>query len=75
MTVKDWDVHQQLAALAERYEALERAKDKVEDCLAYIEEAESYLPDGIYGSHHSSMEWGETLCQIEEEMAQIEAKL
>jgi len=68
-------IKEELEALVARYEALETAKEKVEDCLCYIDEAESYLPDGIYGSHHSEMEWSETLSQIEEEIAQIEAKL
>jgi|ETNmetMinimDraft_4_1059912.scaffolds.fasta_scaffold28532_4 hypothetical protein len=69
------NVKEELEALGARYEALVLAREKVEDCLAYIDEAESYLPEGIYGSHHSEMEWGETLCQIEDEIANIEAKL
>ena len=66
-------VVEEMNKLAERYSELEDAKEQVEDLLMRIEEIA--LPSGIYGSHHSEMEWGDTLEQIENEMQAIEDRI
>jgi len=66
-------VVEEMNRLAERYAELEDAKEQVEDLLMRIEEIA--LPSGIYASHHSEMEWGDTLEQIESEMRDIENRV
>ena len=66
-------VVEEMNRLAERYAELEAAKDAVEklfECMYYID-----LPGGIEGSHHSEMEWYDTLKQIENEMQAIEDRI
>ena len=48
-------------------------KDVVEGLLYCMETID--LPSGIEGSHHSEMEWGDTLEQIENEMQAIEDRI
>jgi hypothetical protein len=52
---------------------LEAAFDDVQDLLLSMEEI--CLPYGIEGSHHAEMEWSDTLCQIEDEMTEIQDRL
>lgn len=49
---------------ADRVEALEEAKEAIENILYAIESLD--LPDGIQGSHHAEMEFQATLEQIEQ---------
>ena len=66
-------VVEEMKGLAERYAELEDAQRAVEDLLMTMEEIS--LPSGIGGSHHSEMEWYDTLKQIENEMQEIENKI
>jgi len=66
-------VVEEMNRLAERYSELEDAKESVEELLYLIETIA--LPFGIYGSHHSEMEWYDTLKQIESEMQHIEDRI
>ena len=66
-------VVEEMNRLTERYAELENAKVEVEDLLMMIELIS--LPSGIEGSHHSEMEWGDTLEQIENEMQAIEDRI
>ncbi len=66
-------VVEEMNRLAERYAELEGAKDVVEGLLYCMETLD--LPSGIEGSHHSEMEWYDTLKQIESEMQAIEDKI
>ena len=66
-------VVEEMHRLAERYAELEGAKDVVEGLLYCMETLD--LPSGIGGSHHSEMEWYETLKQIESEMQEIEDRI
>ena len=59
--------------LAERYSELENAKGAVEELPYHIETIP--LPSGIWGSHHSEMDWYNTLKQIENEMQEIEDRI
>jgi hypothetical protein len=66
-------VIEEMKRLTERYANLESAKAVVEDLLYTIEMVS--LPSGIEGSHHSEMEWNDTLEQIVNEMQEIENKI
>ena len=66
-------IEKELRELADRYSELESAFDDVQDLLLSMEEI--CLPNGIEGSHHAEMEWSDTLCQIEEEMTEIQDRL
>lgn len=66
-------VVEEMNRLAERYAELEDAKGEVEELLYLIEGIA--LPSGIEGSHHSEMEWYDTLKQIESEMQHIEDRI
>jgi len=65
-------VIEEMKRLTERYANLESAKDAVEDLLFTIEMVS--LPSGIEGSHHSEMEWNDTLEQIVNEMEEIDRR-
>tara|TARA_R100000458_G_C8278539_1_gene254972 strand:- start:14785 stop:15009 length:225 start_codon:yes stop_codon:yes gene_type:complete len=69
------EMKKRLEEMIARLEELEEAKEKVEDLLYYIEEATNCLPDGIMPSHHSEMEWCDTLSQIESEIDEISVRL
>ena len=64
-----------LEELKERATELEEVREKLWDLLGLIEEVESYLPADIMGSHHAEMEYGDTLCQVEEELQAIQDKV
>ena len=66
-------VIEEMNKLAERYSELEDAKGAGEELLYLIETIA--LPSGIEGSHHSEMEWYDTLKQIENEMQEIEDRI
>ena len=66
-------VVEEMNKLAERYSELEDAKEGVEELLYLIETIG--LPSGIERSHHSEMEWYDTLKQIESEKQAIEDKI
>ena len=59
--------------MAERYAELEQAREEIEDQLMRMETLD--LPGGIEGSHHASMEWNDTLSQIQSEIDEIEGRL
>ena len=59
-----------LDRLQERYAELERARDQIQTVFDAIESVE--LPDGVEGSHHSAMEWGDALETIEDEIQRID---
>jgi len=64
-----------LEEMKERASELEELREKLWDLTGMIEEVESYLPEGIMGSHHAEMEYGDTLCQVEEELQAIQDKV
>ena len=66
-------VVEEIKELSKRYAELEAAKEAVEELLFTIEMVS--LPSGIEGSHHSEMEWIDTLEQIVNEMQEIENKI
>lgn len=66
---------ERMLELIDRLDELEQAKEKVEDVLYYIEDAEQSLPNDYAGPHHSQMEWEETLAQIETEIEEIRRKI
>jgi len=66
-------IEKELRELADRFAMLEAAFDDVQDLLLSMEEI--CLPYGIEGSHHAEMEWSDTLCQIEDEMTEIQDRL
>ena len=68
-------VIERLEAMKERATDLEEIREKLWDLMGMIEEVESYLPEGIMGSHHAEMEYGDTLCQVEEELQAIQDKV
>jgi len=68
-------VIERLEAMKERATELEEIREKLWDLMGMIEEVESYMPEGIMGSHHAEMEYGDTLCQVEEELQAIQDKV
>lgn len=58
----------ELRRRAEKVALLEECKDKVEELLYVIGEVESLLPNDIAPSHHSEMEWGAVLDEINEKI-------
>ena len=64
-----------LEEMKERASELYDIREKLWDLMGMIEEVESYLPDGIMGSHHAEMEYGDTLCQVEDELQAIQDKV
>ncbi len=64
-----------LEEMKERASELEEIREKLWDLTGLIEEVESSLPAGIIGSHHADMEYQDTLCQVEDELQEIQDKV
>ena len=64
-----------LDELKERAVELYQVQEKLWDLLSLIEEVEGMMPDGIMGSHHAEMEYGDTLIQVDAELQEIEDKV
>ena len=68
-------VKERLEEMTERVTELEEFREKLWDLIGMIEEVESYIPDGIMGSHHADMEYQDTLCEVEKELQEMADKV